>query len=373
MSKKFYILISFSLFSNYIFTKIVVISQREILEKTAQGQSTLQDIHKFERNMIAQLDIEKEKVVASEQELDKLSQELESEKNKISQNVYQKKSQALARASQGLLVLQQQFYDSARRVKEIIDHHFEFVAKRFFRNLLEKYAPSYGWDVVLSLESNFIGYQRPMIDGTQKLLSVLKKQSEIQSRKYSSATEIKKLFEDLGLVYLENNKKDANVKKLESIYAPEVYAQDVEMYQHRANMYSKAIEAQQRASMYVAWVSDNVGWGVFAQKDIREGEFIQEYVGVIERVDKDFDATYAWDLCPFATKDILAVDSRLAGNEMRFVNHSNHPNILSLVIITKDNTFHVCYVANAFIKAGEQLLVSYGNSYWVSRNYYEQI
>lgn len=133
------------------------------------------------------------------------------------------------------------------------------------------------------------------------------------------------------------------------------------------NKYIDRIEQRHIGPVYIAFINDAVGCGVFAEQDIQRGQMIGEYTGIVKPVNfsqKKEDYDYAWGGPP-PTK--FVIDSKDAGNFTRFVNHSNKPNIDMIYVFCK-NQWHLIYVANQDIKKDQQLLANYGKPYWKGRN-----
>lgn len=131
--------------------------------------------------------------------------------------------------------------------------------------------------------------------------------------------------------------------------------------------YVNALKQGYVAPVYIAFVSDEVGYGIFAAQNISRGQLIGEYTGIVKKVDfsnniKDYD--YAWGFPP-PTKCI--VDSKDAGNFTRFINHSDNPNVI-MIYVRINKCWHLAYVANQDIKKDQQILAHYGNPYWKGRN-----
>lgn len=131
-------------------------------------------------------------------------------------------------------------------------------------------------------------------------------------------------------------------------------------------VYVESISNHYQAPVYIAFIGDDVGHGVFAEENIKKGQMIGEYTGIVKPVNfsnrvEDFD--YAWGF-PHPTKYVI--DSKDAGNFTRFVNHSNHPNV-EMMYVPIDNKWHLIYVANQDIKKDQQLLADYGRPYWRGR------
>jgi hypothetical protein len=72
----------------------------------------------------------------------------------------------------------------------------------------------------------------------------------------------------------------------------------------------------------VKWASIPSGFGLFAKKDIKEGEIIGLYTGEVTADVENTD--YMWDYLTTKVGDktvSLGLDARLTGNYFRFVNH----------------------------------------------------
>lgn len=98
------------------------------------------------------------------------------------------------------------------------------------------------------------------------------------------------------------------------------------------------------------------GTGVFATRDIKEGERIIEYVG--EKVPSD-EGTRRSEAHPeltyiFILNDDWDIDGSVGGNESKYINHSCDPNCE--VDIVGD---HIWIIAYKDIKEGEELTYDY--------------
>lgn len=135
--------------------------------------------------------------------------------------------------------------------------------------------------------------------------------------------------------------------------------------------YGDLIENSVIAPVYIKKINDKVGYGLFAAKDLRQGDFIGEYTGVVRVAeehtasfgDGSWETDFSWDY-PDETGDVvLEINGRLEGNELRFVNHGSSCNL------AVEHTLHkgqwvIFFIADRDIKRDEQLLVSYGEEYW---------
>jgi SET domain-containing protein len=149
-----------------------------------------------------------------------------------------------------------------------------------------------------------------------------------------------------------------------------MYLDDPAEYEDISSLYKDDVKAQTLVPLSIQWLGDKVGYGIFAEADILEDEFIGLYTGSIQDRSLVDNKDYAW-LYPIQTEDggAVSLDGYSQGNELRFINDGISPNCVVQYVIGHDNLWHVCYVALTDIKKGEQLLISYGPDYWDTRSY----
>jgi len=114
--------------------------------------------------------------------------------------------------------------------------------------------------------------------------------------------------------------------------------------------------------VYIKWVSDEIGYGLFASADLATRTFIGEYTGVVtddqvpERDERD---GYRMNYPGVG----LQISARELGGIPRFVNHSPNPNVdVNAVLV--DGSYHMVYVTLTEVKKDSQLLQNYGTGYW---------
>ena len=101
-----------------------------------------------------------------------------------------------------------------------------------------------------------------------------------------------------------------------------------------------SFDKRDRELMVVKWVSQYEGFGVFALKDIKEGELVGEYTGEIVQDPENSD--YAWR---YMTNEVdeeevyLVVDSLKRGNYLRFINHKGENRNTYVDYINLNNTW----------------------------------
>jgi hypothetical protein len=131
---------------------------------------------------------------------------------------------------------------------------------------------------------------------------------------------------------------------------------------------------QEIASGYVAdtvirWIDEEIGYGLFAGKDILEGEYIAEYTGEVREIDllhKDLNSYCFHYPTRWWAKNYTVIDALRQGNETRFINHSSHPNIEPRWLYDR-GLMHLVFFASKFIPKGTQLTFNYGKDFWKTR------
>jgi uncharacterized protein len=132
--------------------------------------------------------------------------------------------------------------------------------------------------------------------------------------------------------------------------------------------YKKEIQTMFFPEVTVRWIDDSIGWGVFADKDFKKGEFIVEYAGILRqrrRQDQKNSYCFEYAIAPHVPTR-FTIDAETQGGIGRFINHSDRPNLFS-ALATFDWISHVILIANEPIQIGEQLCYDYGPHYWSRR------
>lgn len=218
-------------------------------------------------------------------------------------------------------------------------------------------------------------------------------------------------FKRLGIEYLPRPRIAYRpLLGFDPLTAP-YYIENREEMDLLASRYGDEIRAARIGPVFIG-PTDNMGLGLFALRALEKGEFIGEYTGIVretaaepipdfteppdrydvplpdltvgalsglpsDRIDSDSGlvlpasvpgsgSDYAWNY-PECFPDVeLELDGGSAGNEMRFVNHSFHPN-LAVEHAVVDGRWAVFYIADRDIAESEQLFVNYGDEYWDGR------
>lgn len=137
----------------------------------------------------------------------------------------------------------------------------------------------------------------------------------------------------------------------------------------RGTYYGKDIEANNIAPIRIEWISRMMGYGLFADKPIKKGTFITEYVGNLRKFNskKDEKNSYCFEYLIADKYDTpFVIDAKSEGNLARYVNHDDDGN-LSPIAVYHQGIMRVVLKADRNIKKDEQLCYDYGPDYWAKR------
>ncbi|KAF4622872.1 hypothetical protein D9613_001658 [Agrocybe pediades] len=112
-------------------------------------------------------------------------------------------------------------------------------------------------------------------------------------------------------------------------------------------------------------------YGLFAAQKIAPKTHIVDYIGEIHCDDRP-ESDYDLSLCRLPDGTSVGIDASTMGNEARFVNDyrgvSSKPNAVFVNERGPSGELKMSiWTSNAEIRKGEEILVSYGKSWWQSR------
>lgn len=142
-----------------------------------------------------------------------------------------------------------------------------------------------------------------------------------------------------------------------------LFSEDVE---DAGEVYSQCVRDGCVADVFIKWICSKIGHGLFADKNLKKGDYIGEYTGVVfPEVEADFENRYYFT---YPTAEIkyfrkLLIDSCYKGNEIRYINHSDEPNAEVKNVIV-DGMVHVILCALKPIPRGIQITYDYSEDYW---------
>ena len=134
--------------------------------------------------------------------------------------------------------------------------------------------------------------------------------------------------------------------------------------------YSKEIMSGYEPDLLIAWIDNELGYGVFAEHDILARAYVGKYTGMIRRRNfwKDRTNNYCFDYAIGGVRSSpYVIDAQKWGNIARFINHSDDPNLETGAVYCH-GIMHVILYALRPIAKGEQLCYDYGERYWSRRD-----
>jgi SET domain-containing protein len=121
----------------------------------------------------------------------------------------------------------------------------------------------------------------------------------------------------------------------------------------------------------IRFIDPKVGYGVFAKENIPPYSTLHHYTGIF-RLDRKIsvrhDSTFS-----FNKFSLFSIDAMKAGNWTRFMNHSDEKNpktnVIAWELYLEEGPRIVFTSGSHGIKKGAQLLYSYGEIYWKTKNF----
>jgi hypothetical protein len=179
---------------------------------------------------------------------------------------------------------------------------------------------------------------------------------------------MKKFFNSLNLTYCPYLTFDSN-----DLYTQRYIQKIIDLKEQdviNKNLYSgqinyKGYVEKKKPLLKIDYISEQIGYGVFAEQEFNQGDFIGEFCGTVtsnyDESSKNYNYKY---FSAINEEENIFIAPRKTGNELQFVNHSNNPNVEWKTIVGNDNKYHVIMIAIKHIKKGDQILVDYGKEYW---------
>lgn len=134
--------------------------------------------------------------------------------------------------------------------------------------------------------------------------------------------------------------------------------------------YQKRLFEGAFANVHIQWIDPVLQYGLFASEDLFEKTFIGEYTGRVRRLDQKSAPPNAYCFnypTRFLSSKSFTIDAMRQGNQTRFINHSEEPNLEALWLVSK-RLLHLIFIARRPILKGEQLTFNYGADYWLYRD-----
>lgn len=145
-------------------------------------------------------------------------------------------------------------------------------------------------------------------------------------------------------------------------------------YEAESNVarFTEAINQRYQAPLYLKYINQTVGYGVYANEPIHANDIIGEYTGkVISQQNvltksvksRAYIMEIVGCLAGYYWPESLYIDAHEAGNFTRYINHSYTPNVMGKQIFD-GKWWHIMLIAGREIAQDQQLLIDYGKNYW---------
>ncbi len=138
----------------------------------------------------------------------------------------------------------------------------------------------------------------------------------------------------------------------------------------RRNACLERIATGYEADVTVRWIGEILGYGLYNNRELEEGEYIGEYTGLVRPLSQSKPDHNAYCLhypTRFWSNQLFAIDSANEGNCMRFSNHSDKPKMELECVLDRQGIIHFVLLAKCFLPRGTHLTFDYGASYWKYR------
>jgi hypothetical protein len=133
--------------------------------------------------------------------------------------------------------------------------------------------------------------------------------------------------------------------------------------------YQKELSSGYTPDMTIKWVHDEIGYGVYTNDELNLGDYIGEYTGNIRPLDSKAPNHNPYCMLyptNYWSGNVLMVDALKGANILRFINHSDTPNLTPVCLVDR-GILHLVFIAGASICKGTHLTVDYGKDYWLNR------
>lgn len=130
------------------------------------------------------------------------------------------------------------------------------------------------------------------------------------------------------------------------------------------------------ADVTIRWIGEVLGYGLYNNRELAEGEYIGEYTGVVrplQRTKPDHNPYCMHYPTRFWSRKLFIIDALKGSNCIRFANHSDQPTMALECIVDDEGIIHFVLLAKRFLPRGTQLTFDYGKDYWKYREKVEGV
>lgn len=138
----------------------------------------------------------------------------------------------------------------------------------------------------------------------------------------------------------------------------------------QGKLYQKELAQGTVKNVVIKWIDETLGYGLFAMHDLPANTYVGEFTGLVRRLSRRYpdQNEYCFHYpTRFWSWNYTVVDALMYGNETRFINHSDDPNLQPLCLCER-NLLHIVFITKVPIQAGAQLTYDYGKDFWRHRH-----
>ncbi|PJD96752.1 MAG: SET domain-containing protein-lysine N-methyltransferase [Parachlamydia sp.] len=134
-------------------------------------------------------------------------------------------------------------------------------------------------------------------------------------------------------------------------------------------IFQRQIHVDTHPSLAIQWIDSTLEYGLFTTESIASQTLIGEYTGEVRRVCRnqpDLNAYCVKYPTRFFSWNYFVIDALNGGNALRFINHSDQPNLTPVWVLNR-RLLHLVVMNQQPIPKNTQLTLDYGLDYWQKR------
>ncbi len=193
---------------------------------------------------------------------------------------------------------------------------------------------------------------------TPPLLKVVPEGSHIHTN-YSPGT----FLEKMGVAYCPTL-RFANTSILKRVVkaCPKLYRTNEEL----GERFQKRIFAGETVNTTVVWVNEELRYSLITNRNLQKDDWIGTYTGLVRPINRITPVINGYCVLyptKWYSRNLFVIDARFHANFLRYVNHSDTPNLYAQWALDR-GLLHLLFFAADTIPRGAHLTINYGEAYW---------